>query len=198
MPAPPLIGDYATPLVEIGDRVYCLFRRRYCYITSFTTARIPWPRCACRGQQGGSGLLVGHVLRRAIRTESAAAIMYWFGVGEKAVWNWRKVFAGEGRLKTPGSRTAHRELSRKGARAIKAKVWTDEELDARAELSKRLGLRPPNRWKARGGWTANEVKLLAEFIQRLSRPRSRYVQIAEFEEEFVGRESRGCAERVGT
>lgn len=37
---------------------------------------------------------------------------------------------------------------------------TDAELDARAELSKRLGRRPPNRWQGNGGWTAGEEALL--------------------------------------
>ena len=41
------------------------------------------------------------------------------------------------------------------------KEWTDEELDERAERSKRLGLRPTGRWAGTGHeWTAKEVKLL--------------------------------------
>ena len=161
MVPPELLGDYPTPLLEIGERVYCKYRRRWCHVTSFTTAPIPWPRCALRGQQGGSGLLVGPALARAIRTESAAAIMCWWGVGAKAVWHWRKAFLkGAGKFQTPGSKAAHRKASRAGAEGVKAKKWTDEELDARAELSKRLGLRPPNRWKEAGEWTWKELDLL--------------------------------------
>jgi hypothetical protein len=89
-------------------------------------------------------------LVRAIRTESAAALMYWFGVGEKAVWRWRQAFLdGKGKFRTPGSKAAHREASQAGAEGIKAKVWTEEELDACSDRSKRLGLRP-NRWKKAG------------------------------------------------
>ncbi len=46
-----------------------------------------------------------------------------------------------------------------GAAALKKKEWTDEELDAKSARSKALGLKP-NRWTGRGGWTADEVKLL--------------------------------------
>ena len=60
------------------------------------------------------------------------------------------------------TRTRHHERSkraiqaaaRKGADAMKAKVWTDEELDAKAVNAKRLGRRALSRWTlARGGWT---------------------------------------------
>ena len=158
---PELLGDYPTTLVEIGERVYCKYPRRLCYVTSFTKAPIPWQRCAVRGQHGGSGLLVGPALARAIRTESAAAIMYWWGVGAKAVWRWRQAFLkGEGKFRSPGSQAAHQKASRAGAEAVKAKAWTDGELDARAEPSKRLGLRPSNRWKEAGEWTWKELDLL--------------------------------------
>src|SRR5882757_7526012 len=43
---PVLLGEYPTPLLDIGERVYCKYRRRRCRVTSFTTAPIPWPRCA--------------------------------------------------------------------------------------------------------------------------------------------------------
>src|SRR5947207_4171075 len=125
MAPPVLLGDYPTPLLEIGERTFCKYRRRWCRVTSFTTAPIPWPRCALRGQQGGSGLLVGPVLARAIRTESAAAIMYWWGVSSKAVWLWRrKLLPGEGKFWTPGSQAAHQNASRAGAEGIKAKIWS--------------------------------------------------------------------------
>ncbi|HJZ59345.1 MAG TPA: hypothetical protein VKE74_30650 [Gemmataceae bacterium] len=35
----------------------------------------------------------------------------------------------------------------------------DADLEAKAELSKRLGLRPTGRWKV-GGWTRKEIRLL--------------------------------------
>ena len=48
-----------------------------------------------------------------------------------------------------------------GRDAIKAKEWTDEELDAKSATSKRLGLKPGPRWTPeRGGWTAEQMALL--------------------------------------
>jgi hypothetical protein len=58
------------------------------------------------------------------------------------VWNWRKAFGVGGHATTKGSRKALRSAARKGAEAIKSKERTDEDLAAKSELSKRLGLRP--------------------------------------------------------
>jgi len=93
-----------------------------------------------------------------IRTESAEALLHHFGVTAGVVWRWRKAF-GISQYGTPGSEALHAQTCAKGAAGIKAKVWTDEELDAKAELSKRLGLKPTGRW-AVGGWTAEELTLL--------------------------------------
>ena len=68
---------------------------------------------------------------------------------------------GQGRFRTPGSKIAHHEASTAGGKALQAKEWSEAELDARAERSKRLGLRPPSRWKGTDGeWKPAEVKLL--------------------------------------
>jgi hypothetical protein len=161
---PPLIGSYSPPAVCRGDHVHCIYRDALCKVTGMHDGRIPWPRVRTLGQRGGSGLLVNDTLVKAIRTESAAALVHWFGVNAETVWRWRKAFVpGHGKFRTPGSERAHQKASQAGAEGIKAKVWTDEELDARAELSKRLGLRPPNRWTGRGGWTSREVRLLFRF-----------------------------------
>ncbi|MDB5305984.1 MAG: hypothetical protein JWO38_186 [Gemmataceae bacterium] len=85
--------------------------------------------------------------------------MHWFGVGSHAAWNWRKRFTTRGKLPTPGSKAAHLKASRAGAEGMRAKEWTDEERDRRAELSKELGLRPGPRW-ADDGWTADQLALL--------------------------------------
>jgi hypothetical protein len=50
---------------------------------------------------------------------------------------------------------------KRGAAAVKAKDWTDEELDRMSDAAKRRGTRPPPRWTpATGGWTAAQVRLL--------------------------------------
>src|SRR5262249_5257317 len=92
------------------------------------------------------------------RTESAAVLKHWFGVGTRAVWNWRRAF-GVAKYGTSGSDAAHRAASERGAAAMRGKEWTDEERDARAELARRLGLRLPDRWAA-GGWSAEQLALL--------------------------------------
>jgi hypothetical protein len=73
-------------------------------ITSWTDARIPWPRCrALDGTGGGSGLLLDEELARAVRHESAAAVMYWWGASSEAVKRWRRAL-GVGRTDNEGSR----------------------------------------------------------------------------------------------
>ncbi|MFO0806011.1 MAG: hypothetical protein U0791_23140 [Gemmataceae bacterium] len=165
--APPLIGTYTPPAVRRGDRVHCLYRDAEVIITGMHDAPLPWPRCRALHCRGGSGLLVTEELVRAIRTESAAAMMHWFGVGSHAVWNWRAAFLeGPGRFRTPGSKAAHGKASRAGADALKEHGLTDEQCDARSKAAKRDGrekwLKP--RWTAtNGGWTAAEVQLLDRF-----------------------------------
>ena len=119
---------------------------------------IPWPRVQVPKQRGGCGLLVNAELQRAIRTESAAALMHYFGVKMTTAWRWRKWLKVEGQATTPGSRGLHAIKCAKGAAGIKAKDWTDEELDAKSATAKRLGLRPGNRW-AETGWTAEQLAL---------------------------------------
>ena len=161
---PTLLGTYNPPAVHKGEVVSCLYRDADCVVTGFHDGRIPWPRVRAREHRGGSGLWVNEELAQAIRTESAAALMHWFGVGSKAVWGWRRAFVKvPGKFRTPGSKIAHAKASQAGGKAMREKDWTDEELDAKAELSKRLGLRPTGRWKGTGHeWTAAEVKLLAK------------------------------------
>jgi hypothetical protein len=160
---PPLIGTYAPPAVKRGERVTCLFRDRDCVVTSWTNASIPWPRVQPCEQRGGSGLWVNEILARAIRTESAEGIAYWFGVSSGVVWRWRKAFGVSGTATTPGSKKAHRRVCKAGAEGIKTKEWTDEELDARSDAARRSKQSQwfgPRWTPARGVWTAAQLALL--------------------------------------
>ncbi|MDB5312585.1 MAG: hypothetical protein JWO38_6787 [Gemmataceae bacterium] len=157
--APPLIVTYTPPAVRSGDVVTCLYRDGDSVVTGLHDGRIPWPRVRGRESRGGSGLWVNEDLVRAIRTESAAALMNWFGVGSHAAWNRRKRFTGGGKFPTRGSTAAHRKASQTGNEGMKAKEWTDEERDRKAELSNALGLRPGPRW-TEDGWTAEQLALL--------------------------------------
>jgi hypothetical protein len=109
-----LAGPYTPPVLRRGDRATCLYRDADVVITSWTSAPIPWPRCCRPGTHGGgSGLLLNEELARAVRTESAAAVCYWWGVSEGVVWRWRKAL-GVGLLDNPGTRQAIRAVATRG------------------------------------------------------------------------------------
>jgi hypothetical protein len=61
-------------------------------ITGLSSAPIQWPHCCAFDIGGHPDLLVDEVLLRAIRTESAVALRYWFGVSAWVAWMWRKAF----------------------------------------------------------------------------------------------------------
>jgi hypothetical protein len=86
-----LFGPYHAPPLKRGDRATCLYRDALAVVTGWTDAPIPWPRCrALDSPGGGSGLLVDDELARAVRHESAAAVMHWWGSSMGAVCRWRE------------------------------------------------------------------------------------------------------------
>src|SRR5262245_28081242 len=112
-----LFGPHRVPPLRRGDRTLCLFRDAPVVVTSWTAAPLPWPRCrALDGRGGGSGLLVEEELARAVRTESALAVRYWWGVGHGAVARWRKAL-GVGGYSPPGTRRLRQAASEAGAAA---------------------------------------------------------------------------------
>jgi hypothetical protein len=87
-----LAGPYHPPALRQGDRAFCLFRKARVIITGRTNGRIRWPLCLSAGGFGRGGYFVCKELVRAIRNESAAALMYWFGVNKNTVTAWRNAF----------------------------------------------------------------------------------------------------------
>jgi hypothetical protein len=106
-----LHGPHRAPSLRVGDVV----------VTSWTDARIPWPRCKRLQGKGRPALLVDEELARAIRSESAAALRHWWGVGVKLVWRWRQALGG--RTDNPGSARLIRAASAKGADEMRRKGW---------------------------------------------------------------------------
>jgi Spy/CpxP family protein refolding chaperone len=109
-------------------------------VTSVSDARIPWPRCRRReGGGGGSGLLVDDTLVRAIKTESAAALMHWFGVANSTVWVWRRAF-GVGQWGTPGSQRLLAATTAKANAACRGKPLPRSAVRDRRKRAKALDL----------------------------------------------------------
>lgn len=159
MTAPALLAaPYSPPAVRPGEHVTCLYRDGDAVVTSWTAAPIPWPRCRAAESGGGQGLLMTDELARAVRTESAEALKYWFGVGTGAVWRWRKWAGFSGTATTPGSKAAHGHATTAGGQAMKDRGWTDAERDAIAATCRRLGRRP-ERWADRR-WTPEQDSVL--------------------------------------
>src|SRR5262249_4473819 len=121
-----LYGPYQAPPLKRGDKATCLVRDCEVVVTSWTMARIPWPRCrpADDYRGGGAGLLVDEELARAVRHESAAAVMWWWGASMTAVCNWRRAL-GVGRINNEGTARLVKASAEKGGEAFKDREWTD-------------------------------------------------------------------------
>jgi hypothetical protein len=80
-----LFGPYTAPPLKKGDRAHCHLRDATVVITSWSGWRVPWPSYRTLGGNGsGSGLLVSDKLLRALRTEAAVAVSFWWGVPKSA------------------------------------------------------------------------------------------------------------------
>jgi hypothetical protein len=172
MNAPGMIGSYSMPAVSLGEEVLCLYREEYCRITSITAARIQWPRCRpIKRNAGSNSLYVDETLKRAILTESALALSYWFGVSPRLVSRWRKGFGVTSKFGTEGSKRLNRAASAKRAAAVRGK-----KLDLSAEERKkraRRGRKMMKRLRKEGTlnpdlrpWTKEELALLGTMPDR--------------------------------
>jgi hypothetical protein len=168
-----LHGPYNPPALRRGDRTQCLYRDTEVVITSWTDARIPWPRCRAIGVRGGSGLLLTEELVRAIRTECAEAIKHWFGVSANAVWNWRKAFD-VARWGTEGSRRLLLQMCEAGAKKLRGKKRPLAAIQKQIQTCRQLGYKPPQKRWAMTGWKQWQLDLLgtapdAELAARFGR-----------------------------
>jgi hypothetical protein len=136
-----LHGPYAPPALRKGDRTVCLYRNADVVVTAWSDGRISWPRCRAIGRRGGSGLLACEELARAIRSESAATLEYWWGVSNSTVELWRAALGVEGRDGTEGSRRLIQAAAEKGAAAMQAREFTERERRASRWRARKLNLR---------------------------------------------------------
>jgi hypothetical protein len=134
-----LHGPYAPPPLARGDRATCLLRDCDVVITSWSDARIPWPRCRALGSRGGSGLLLAGDLARAVRTESAAALRYWWRASSTAVFNWRQALGVHG-LGTEGSRRLRHALNEELAARLRDEPLPFEQVERLRAQAIRLNL----------------------------------------------------------
>jgi hypothetical protein len=161
-------------------------------VTSWTDARIPWPRCrvADRAGGGGSGLLVDEELARAVRHEGAAAICHWWGVTDGVVSRWRKTL-GVTLTSCPGTRRLMRGAAKLGAAEVQA-MYRRRRRERQARQSRRGDQRR----------TGADARTRCEPTEAQHRPRPRRVFGARpltAEEDALVRElpTREAAQRTG-
>jgi hypothetical protein len=159
-----LFGPYTAPPLRRGDRASCLLRDCDVVITSWSSGRIPWPRCRpVDGYRGGGwGLLLDEELARAVRHESAAAVGHWWGASPGTVQRWRRAL-GVGRTDNEGSRRLIRAAAEAGGEALRARGLTPEERERHRQNAKRLNLA---QYLPKGyvgpWWTARQRALLGK------------------------------------
>ena len=183
-----LFGPYRPPPLKRGDRTHCHYRDILVIITSWSSAPIPWPRCrALDSPGGGSGLLVDEELARAVRNESATAVMHWWGASQRAVWAWRKAL-GVGRIDSAGSRRLIQAAAEQGAEAIRARDWTEEERHQRRRVNAEKGLAQNLVTGYHGPlWTPEDIALLGTVPdENVARQTSRTVEAVRQKREELG------------
>jgi hypothetical protein len=159
-----LHGPYEAPPLRVGDRTTCVFRDCDVVVTSWTDARVSWPRCRPLDvRRSRPGLLVNEDLARAVRCEAAAALTYWWGASEFVIRKWRRAL-GVSRTDNEGTRRLIQAAAEAGARAARDRPVPPEERERRrrAALEKDLGryLLPGfNGFNVRA-WTRKEDKLV--------------------------------------
>jgi hypothetical protein len=158
-----LYGPYRAPALRKGDRSTCLYRDCDVVITSWTDAPIPWPRCrAVEHRRGAPGLLVDDELLRAIRHESAVAVMHWWQVTASVVWCWRRAFL-VNKTNNEGSNRLVRAAAEKGGAATQGREFTQVERDAQRQRAIDNDLQRHLRGLVREDtWTEEEIALLGQ------------------------------------
>ena len=157
-----LFGPYRPPSLRVGDVAICLVRNCDVIVTSWTDARISWPRCrSVERPVGGSGLLVDEELTRAVMNESEAPSRHWWGASVSTVRWWRRTL-GVTRTNNPGTHRLITASAKRGAAYNREREYTAEERAARSKTARRLNLaHHTHRHAAENpGWSAVDLALL--------------------------------------
>jgi hypothetical protein len=149
--APPkLLGRYKTPTFRLGDVVNCA-RRSTVRIVGLSDAPIPWPLGQLlKGGRRPALVLCGN-LAKAVRRESAEALMHFWGVKHHTVWQWRKAL-GVGQY-NEGTTALLREVFSpvlEEAREKARPTWASQERREKIAASWRGKPRPPHVIEAPG------------------------------------------------
>lgn len=116
-------GPYYPPAVRRDAWLMDEERGNVC-VGGYSEGRIPWPRVK---KTGTASLILCGDLVRAVKTESALAIKYWFGVGDGVIARWRKTL----KVKQTGS-----EGSRRLYQQYKPRKLTEERVERARENAK--------------------------------------------------------------
>jgi hypothetical protein len=101
-------GPYAAPRFKYGQRVTDEARGEV-EIVGLSDAKIPWPTAKLTTiVSRKAGLVIYKGLAKALRTESATAICYWWGVTAQTVSKWRNLL-GVDRSSIPGETLLRKE-----------------------------------------------------------------------------------------
>jgi hypothetical protein len=101
-------------------------------------------------------------LARAVRTELAAAVRYWWGVSEGVVWRWRKAL-GVTRTNNEGTRRLIQAAAAAGGEALAYRGLSDEQCEQRSRAAVRLNLKRFLRLGYHGPrWTRQQLALLGK------------------------------------
>jgi hypothetical protein len=172
-----LHGPYRAPRLHVGDRATCLFRDCDVVVTAWTDAPISWPRGLPVGERGHPSLVVNEELARAIRSESSAAVRYWWGMSMGVVNRWRKAL-GVTRTNNSGNQRLIRAASAKGADVSRGVPLLEEQVERRRRTSQEKNLAQYLRPGYHGPWWSRlELALLGtvadcEVARRTGRPHS--------------------------
>jgi len=147
--------------VKVGSVVRCAIRGKL-VVVALSDGRIRWPL----GKRGGTKcLLVFGDLERALRTESASAVCYWWGVTNQTVSKWRKAL-GVPEF-TLGTSQLKRELLAPRGDAMRAKIDFSDPV-RKTKIGAALRGRRPSRKTVAAARRANKGRALsAEHRQKI-------------------------------